>query len=153
MRVRKGVMEPDFEAIRQEHQQVLDAVRRLETSYGPDLSAGAAAAVVGAFLEFFRTAIEPHMRREEAEVYPLLQRYLPEDIGSASAMLREHETLHSLVGLLQQACHRLAANDVASVAAASTLAQDVALLLRDHIRKEDSVINPLLERILRSAHV
>jgi hemerythrin-like domain-containing protein len=28
------------------------------------------------------------------------------------------------------------------------MAQDLALLLREHIRKEDGVINPLLERLL-----
>ncbi len=109
-------------------------------------------AALEAFLEFFRTAIEPHMRREEADVYPLLERYLPEDVGSASGMLREHETLQSLVRALQQACQRLRAGDTAALTDASTAAQDVALLLRDHIRKEDGVINPLLERILRAVH-
>lgn len=145
-------MEPDFEVLRREHQQVLEALGRLEASCGAREPAGAVGAALEAFLEFFRTAIEPHMRREEADVYPLLERYLPEDVGSASGMLREHETLQSLVRALQQACQRLRAGDTAALTDASTAAQDVALLLRDHIRKEDGVINPLLERILRAVH-
>jgi len=31
----------------------------------------------------------------------------------------------------------------------AVLAQDLALLLRDHVRKEDGVIHPLLERLSR----
>lgn len=146
-------MDPDFELIRREHQQVLEAVRRLEPACAADLSVDALSAVLGSFLDFFETAIEPHMRCEEAQLYPLLEHYLPEGVGSADTMLREHETLRSLVGLLRQARRRLAASDVAAASGVAILVQDVALLLRDHIRKEDGVINPLLERILRSAHV
>lgn len=146
-------MDPDFDVIRQEHQRILEAVRRLETACAPDLSVGALLAFVGSFVDFFETTIEPHMRREEAQIYPLLEHYLPDGVGSADTMLREHETLRSLVGLMRQARRRLTAGDVAAASGAAVLAQDVALLLRDHIRKEDGVINPLLERILRSAHV
>jgi hemerythrin-like domain-containing protein len=146
-------VDPDFDVIRQEHQQALEALRRLEAGCGADPAAGSVAAAVGAFVDFFGTAIEPHMQREEAAIYPLLDHYLPADVGSANALLREHETLRSLVGFMRQACRRLTAGEFAAAADASTLAQDVALLLREHIRKEDGVINPLLERILRSAHV
>jgi hemerythrin-like domain-containing protein len=146
-------VDPDFEATRREHQQVLEAVRRLETVCAAGAAPDSVAEAVGSFLDVFQASIEPHMQREEAETYPLLERYLPEDVGSAHAMLREHETLRSLVELLRQACRRLVAGDTAGLTEISTLVQDVALLFRDHIRKEDGVINPLLERILRSAHV
>ncbi len=146
-------MNPDFDAIRQVHQQVLEALRRLDAGCAADAAVGNVAEAVAAFLEFFSTTIEPHMRREEAEIYPLLDRCLPGEVGSADAMLREHETLRSLVGFMRQPRRPLEAGGVAATAEAATLARDVALLLREHIRKEDGVINPLLERILRSAHV
>lgn len=146
------LVDASFEAIRREHQQALDAVHRLEAGCAGDATAEAMAAPVDAFLGFFETTLEPHMRREEAQVYPLLERYLPRDVGSADAMLREHETLRSLVELMRQACSRLVAGDCAAAAEAATLAQDVALLLRDHIRKEDGVINPMLETILSRIH-
>ena len=149
----KTLVDPDFEVIRREHQQVLEAVRRLETACVADLAVDAVSAVVGGFLDFFEAAIEPHLQREEARIYPLLEHYLPEGVGSADTMLREHETLRSLVTLMRRIHRRLAAGDAAAATEGSVLAQDVALLLRDHIRKEDGVINPLIEQILRSAHV
>lgn len=143
-------VEPDFEAIRREHRAALEAVARLQRACAEEFGDRAEAA--GDFISFFETSIEPHMRGEEAQVYPLLEKHLPEDIGSASAMRREHETLRSLVALLRQVRKRLASGDPAAAAEFSVLGQDVALLLREHIRKEDGVLNPLLERILKSVH-
>jgi hemerythrin-like domain-containing protein len=144
-------VDPDFEGLRREHRQILDALDRLEGCIRAGLQPEAFAGAVGAFLEFYGIAIEAHMQREEAEVYPLLERYVPADVGSASAMLLEHETVHSLVRLLRQAAQRPGC-DAAVRTEAFTLAQDLVLLLRDHIRKEDGVINPLLERIGKGAH-
>lgn len=143
-------MDPDFEAIRREHRAALEAVLRLQRACAEEFGDRAEAA--GDFISFFETSIEPHMRGEEAQIYPLLEKHLPEDIGSADAMRREHETLRSLVALLRQVRRRLAAGDAAAAAEFSVLGQDVALLLREHIRKEDGVFNPLLERILKSVH-
>lgn len=145
-------MDPDFELIRQEHQRVLEAVRRLESACVADLAVDALQAAVGEFLDFFEAEIEPHMQREEARVYPLLEHYLPEGVGSADTMLREHETVRSLAALLSQVRGHLAARDARAASEASILTRDMATLLRDHIRKEDGVINPLIEQILRSAH-
>jgi hemerythrin-like domain-containing protein len=146
-------MGPEFEAIRREHRQFLDAVHKLERGCATGVPAGAVATAAGAFLDVFESAIEPHAQREEADVYPMLEQYLPKEVGSADAMLREHETLRSLAAFMKQARARLRAGDAAAAAELRTLASDLALLLRDHIRKEDAVINPLLERILRRVHV
>lgn len=145
-------MDPDFEAIRREHRAALEAVLRLQRACAEEGTLRDRAEAAGDFISFFETSIEPHMRGEEAQIYPLLEKHLPEDIGSADAMRREHETLRSLVALLRQVRRRLAAGDAAAAAEFSVLGQDVALLLREHIRKEDGVFNPLLERILKSVH-
>jgi hemerythrin-like domain-containing protein len=145
-------VEPPFDEVRREHQQILEAVCRLEASgLGERADMSATEQAVAEFLSFFETTIEPHMRKEEADIYPLLDRYLPAEVGSAEAMRHEHETARSLVSLLQAGRRRSSAGE-APENDRSVLVQDLVLLLRDHIRKEDGVINPLLERLLKGAH-
>lgn len=145
---------PLFDEIRAEHHQVLEAVARLEQATrregsDPGFDQGALVASLEDFLSFYESTVLPHMKREEAEVYPLLERYLPAEIGSAEAMLQEHETLGSLVGLLRRDLSRLRTGATETAPEIVAVAQDLAALLRDHIRKEDNVLNPLLERLLR----
>lgn len=150
------VKDPCFEDVRRQHRQVLEAVARLESALGREGSAsdahrsdGPLAAALGTFLDFYESTLEPLMRAEEQDVYPLLDRCLPGEVGSTAAMLQEHETIRGLVSMLRtSAAHmRQGAPDAASDV--SILAQDLTLVLRDHVRKEDGVIHPLLERLLR----
>jgi len=147
---------PCFEDIRRQHQQVLEAVARLEAALSRQRSASEApdgdeplVTALGNFLDFCESTLEPHMRDEEQHVYPLLDRYLAREIGSAEAMLREHETIRGLVSMLRTSCTRMRHGAPEAKSDVTVVAQDLALLLRDHIRKEDGVINPLLERLLR----
>jgi hemerythrin-like domain-containing protein len=149
---------PCFEDIRRRHQQILEAVARLEAALSREGSASEApdggeprVMALGNFLDFCESTLEPHMRDEEQHVYPLLDRYLAREIGSVEAMLREHETARGLVPLLRQGCARLRLGAPEVELDVAVMAQDLALLLRDHIRKEDGVINPLLERLLEGA--
>ena len=150
------VMDPCFEDIRWQHQQVLEAVARLESALGREGSAsdahrgdGPVVAALGKFLDFYESMLEPLMRAEEQDVYPLLDRCLPREIGSTAAMLREHETIRGLASMLRTSCTRMRHGAPEAKSDVAVVAQDLALLLRDHIRKEDGVIHPLLERLLR----
>jgi hemerythrin-like domain-containing protein len=141
-----------FEALRLEHQRILEGLARLEAA----LQAATAAEedprpladACAEFLALCDEALEPHMSYEEEEVYPALDRCLPPEVGSAQAMLREHETVRGLIALLRRGRARLLGGRAVE-AELATDAQDLALLLRDHIRKEDGVINPLLQRLLK----
>jgi hemerythrin-like domain-containing protein len=146
---------PCFEDIRRQHQQILVAVARLEAALSRERSASEApdggeplVTALGNFLDFCESTVEPHMRDEEQHVYPLLDRYLPREIGSAEAMRLGHDTARGLLPLLRQACARLRQGAPEAESDVAVMAQDLALLLREHIRKEDGVINPLLERLL-----
>lgn len=121
--------------------------RSLEAEEPEALRRGLAA--LDAFFAFFQGRVVPHMALEEREVYPLLDRLLPSEVCSAQAMLQEHETAASLVALLRRGRSRLTQGSPDAGAEVVTLVQDLALLLRDHIRKEDDVINPLLGQLLR----
>lgn len=145
-----------FEDVRRQHRQVLAAVARLESAVGREASAsdahggdGPVVAALGKFLDFYESTLEPLMRGEEQHVYPLLDRYLPREIGSTAAMLREHETIRGLVSMLRTSCARMRQGAPEAKSDVAVLAQDLTLLLRDHVRKEDGVIHPLLERLLR----
>ena len=144
-----------FEDIRRQHQQVLEVVARLETALRARPESAAPGrdrrllTALSELLDFHESTLEPHMRDEEAHVYPLLHRYLPQEIGSAEAMLREHETARAIIRLLAQGRVRLRQRAPEAESDVAVLVQDLALLLREHIRKEDGVINPLLERLLR----
>ena len=144
---------PGFEDIRWRHREILDAVADLEAAVrrarAPSPSAGGGetlAVALDHFLDFGERTLEPHLRNEEQYVYPLLDRYVPRETGSAAAMLREHETARGLLAMLRQNRRRIGGEAEADVA---VIVQDLALVLRDHIRKEDGVIHPLLERLLR----
>ncbi len=141
-----------FDEISREHRRALQAIDRLEEALRVASASGDKAAVLGAvcaFLHDCEVVLEPHMEAEEREVYPLLDRYLPAEIESSEAMLREHETARGLVALLRRGRERLSHGAVDAESEVATLVQDLALLLRDHIRKEEGVINPLLRQLLR----
>lgn len=107
------------------------------------------AAALGQFLDFCAATLEPLMRDEERRVYPLLDRYLPPEIGSTAAIFREHETIRGLVAMLRASGPRMREGAPEAESDVAVLAQDLVLLLRDHVRKEDGVIHPLLERLSR----
>jgi hemerythrin-like domain-containing protein len=142
-----------FEALRREHRQILRAVSRLEADLRraahTDSDEPALLAPLGEFLELCDEALEPHMKYEEEQVYPELDRYLPPEVGSGLAMLREHETMRGLIAILRRGRTRLQVGVDEAGADLASAVRDLALLLRDHIRKEDHVINPLLQRLLK----
>jgi hemerythrin-like domain-containing protein len=141
-----------FETLRLEHQRILQGLTRLEQDVrqrtGAEDDLRRMAEAIGRFLAFYDETVEPHMTYEEKEIYPALDRCLPAEVGSAQAMLREHETMRGLISLLRRGRARLAGDADLWVDLAADL-DDLALLLRDHIRKEDGVINPLLQRLLK----
>ena len=132
------MMLPDaFALTRAEHDHLRDALLGIEAGLASGDLAGAAAA----WLTFFAERMEPHMQAEEREVYALFARRL--DAGIAREMRADHDTARALTALLAQACARgpEAAEEV------QAMLQDLLLLLRAHLRKEEQVVQPLLERL------
>ena len=126
-----------FALTRAEHDRLRDALRAIEAGLGSGDLPGA----VAAWLRFFAERMEPHMQAEEREVYTVLARRLDPD--TAREMRADHDTARSLTALLAQACARgpEAAEDV------QAMLQDLLLLLHAHLRKEEQVVEPLLERL------
>jgi len=132
---------------RRGHAAFLSAVARLEAGAqeaGPD----ALAAAAGAFLETWETTLAPFLEAEERSVYPLLDRHLPEEVRSPELLRRELATLRDLVPMLALTRERLRRGEPGADEEAQVLIEDLVLLAREHIRKEDQVVYPLLLRLL-----
>jgi hemerythrin-like domain-containing protein len=133
-----------FEQLHAEHEAALREVEDLEgVLSSPDVDPPRLEAAVGTFLRYYESRLEPHMRSEAAEVYPLLDRYLSTE--TPAALHREQQTVRDLVAALRRL---LVGRGNAETDETRVAAQDLAILLRELIRKEDRVYHPLLQRLL-----
>lgn len=141
-------MEPSrFDDFRREHQELLSYIERLEAVLTEDPAAIVGGDGLTEFLRYYDARIAPHLEAEADEIYPLLDRYLPEETASADSLGREQETLRGLIATLR-ARRRDPAGGADAACETIAAANDVVYLLRDLIRKEDRVIHPLLRRLL-----
>ena len=144
--------EAQFKALRQQHARMLAAAGRLESVL--DMAdgdvPGARRALLGAvaqFLGFHESTLAPHFAEEERDVYPLLERYLDAESRTRESLMEDHGTIRGLVGLLRQGREALLRGEPEAEAELTANVHDLVLLLRDHIRKEDGVVHPLLRRL------
>ena len=104
------------------------------------------AAPLRALLAHLESQFATHMAAEEAVLYPVLQHAFPEAGASLRPLQQEHEELRtmltSLVGTLRRP--PTASRDEQVV----VQVKDFADLLRLHIRKEESLVFDLSERVL-----
>jgi hemerythrin-like domain-containing protein len=128
-------------------EQMLDCVERLAadaTARGAlDLDAGRKC------VEFLRTfADRCHHGKEEDVLFTLLRaRGMPTHVGPVAVMLGEHEDGRALVKRLDESLR--VSDPRAAAQAFAESAVDYVALLRDHIAKEDGVLFPMAESVLR----
>ena len=91
-----------------------------------------------AFLDFFREDTLDHFREEEENVFPL-GFDSPELRGTLGKVMFEHLRIHRMVGRLQEAVDNGAVSPGQMV--------PVATLLERHIRFEEKVVFPEIERV------
>lgn len=77
---------------------------------------------------------------------PLIRQYLPPEVMHPGSIRREHETIELLTSAIAEGVGR-GARDAEVEAELATAVSDLCLLLRDHIRREADVVQPLLERL------
>jgi hemerythrin-like domain-containing protein len=134
-----------FDRARERHADVQRAVDRLADPARPLADA------VDEFLAFAADRLEPLFADEEHELGPLIDRYLPPEVASSARLSREHDTVRELIESLRGVRSQLGAS-AAAREDAEALVSDLVLLLRDHLRREDSVLHPLLERLDEGRH-
>jgi len=96
-------------------------------------------------LAFFRAFADTcHHGKEEDLLFPaMIAAGIPSEVGPVAVMLAEHDQGRSAIGAMDAA---LEAGDDAEFAGAATTYLG---LLRDHIAKEDNILFPLADSVLR----
>lgn len=79
-------------------------------------------------------------------LYPTLHAHLPEDTGTLDAALREHDTLREIMHLLRQRGERYAKGEAGADDEIAVTLHDLIELWRQHARRIDGVLAPLLTR-------
>lgn len=130
--------DPALVPLSHDHHHALVQARRLRrASGGPDAAVAAAE-----FLHFFAAETSPHFRLEEELLFP-------EAVDQAEAQealvrtLLEHQRLRALVAELER---RLAAGEAPDEVMAA-----LGRLLEEHVRHEERVLFPLIERLCDAA--
>jgi len=143
-------MEPAgwLERMRRDHQQVLERLALVAPDAGetahpprPDLSA------VRVFVEFLARQFDHHMATEDQILFPIVADALPATAESLQPLRLEHQELRTMLGALAA----LLATPAGSARDEQIGIQvaDLAELLRIHMRKEERLVFPVAERVLR----
>ncbi len=129
-------------------EQVLDCLEKiaLEARASGRVATHAANTAVQFLVEF---ADRLHHGKEELHLFPLMaSRGVPRNVGPIAVMLNEHEIGRSEIAKMR-ASLRDAETNRESVSSFIAAAFDYVELLRDHIAKEDGVLFPMAESVLR----
>jgi hemerythrin-like domain-containing protein len=91
-----------------------------------------------------------HHGKEEKRLFPMLARLgLPTHVGPIAVMLEEHEIGRGEIRKMGQAVDDAASGEPNAARTFADAARDYVSLLRDHIAKEDNILFPMAESVLR----
>ena len=123
-----------------DHHHALVQVRRLKSA--AEEGDGSRMETAWAFLDFFREDTLDHFREEEEKVFPLGVD-APDLRADLERVMFEHLQIHRLVLALQ--------DELATGAPSSDLMVRLATMLEGHIRFEEKVVFPAIERVASDA--
>jgi len=106
---------------------------------------------VGKMLDLFQNFVDKcHHAKEEKHLFVMLeQRGLPRDKGPVSVVLQEHEQGRRRVRAVADALDRAAKGDPDAARAVKENLWVYLKLLREHIKKENEVLFPMINKRLR----
>ena len=91
-----------------------------------------------------------HHQKEEGVLFPALETAgLPREGGPVGVMLMEHDEGRRLNAAMRAGAERLAAGDASARSEIARSALDYVALLRSHIAKEDRVLFPMADEVIR----
>lgn len=118
----------------------------------------ARAAVFSHLSRFFNERVLGHIQKEEGFLFPVLEAYLPRDIGPLAVLRGEHQELSYLFRRLLELGGALSAGSTAPTACRDfeSTGRKLIQAFRDHVYKEDHILYPMVSRFLsteRDAHL
>jgi len=137
-----------IEMLKREHRTIEHGLKLLEEAADRAQGEGYLEMLLDFFSEF---ADRRHHAKEEDILFAALEkRGMPRDGGPIYVMLEEHEAGRALRKRMAEALPHLSVEDGARQAFAEA-ARSFAVLLRQHIEKEDNVLYPMAENLLADA--
>jgi len=108
--------------------------------------------------QFFENVVLGHIRKEEEVLFPVLEAYLPRDIGPLAVLRGEHREICSQFERFQAAGQQLStgSEDGRVCEDFERTGRAMLQIFRDHVYKEDRVLFPMVARFLtpeRDAHL
>jgi len=142
-----------IEILQREHEEALAQLQLLEQSarhlHDHGFSTEALAQVMES-TRFINTDIRSHNEKEERALFPILDAYLPPN-GPTAVMRAEHQQLWDQLDRLEKLTHSLQAHSQ-NLRLREELAETafaVVHLLSNHIWKENNILFPMAQGLLR----
>lgn len=142
----RGPAATPFAGFRRDHARVLARLRAVERDVlAPHGLRPGAHARVGRLVVLLERQFATHMAAEDALLYPVLADVLPESRSALAPLAEDHAELRSLLASLAAELESKAARRDERLA---VQLRDLIDLLRLHIRREESAVFEVAERIL-----
>ena len=142
------------EVLMNEHRAVERVLKVLERSANQvDAGEAVPASIFEDSLDFLRNfADKCHHGKEETALFPAMEKVgIPMEQGPIAVMLAEHEQGRSYIKTMGEALEGYKRGDPAARARLAESARRYAALLTQHIKKEDTVLFPMADRLLSDA--
>ena len=135
-----------YESFRRDHARVLRRLEMLETTLPGGRVRTLRVAPLRALIAHLERQFATHMAAEEVVLFPALERAFPESAGSLRSLCDEHVELRAMLAALAATLMRAPTRQRDEQVVIQ--ARDFADLLRLHIRREETIVFDVSERVL-----
>jgi iron-sulfur cluster repair protein YtfE (RIC family) len=100
--------------------------------------------------DFFEGIVLKHIQKEEEVFFPVLEEFLPRDVGPLAVLRGEHHDIAAAFARLRDAGAALesGAGDAAAEKSFASAGRKLMELVSDHLYKENRVLFPMVARFL-----
>lgn len=140
--------------LKHEHQAILLVIGAMEKEVAHIEKTGEIhARTIREMADFFKNFVDRcHHAKEEKHLFVMMyERGIPVKTGLLAALLREHEQGRGYVRAVKEAVTGKGAPAAAAIRKSKKNLASYARLIRAHIGKEDSLLYPMADRLLKSA--
>lgn len=93
----------------------------------------------------FLQHLDPHSRREEEVLFPMMERYIGKQFGPIAVMEYEHQEAKQNIATFLQKTETIRSEEAKPLA---SYVMNAYMILTDHFAKEEQVLFPMAEKLL-----